>query len=114
MIVLVEVQSKWSTLGTALRVPEQRLPLHLFIPNSEKLKVTLQAWIDGRGKYSEVTWVTIIDAVEGPIINNQRIGYEIRKHLAQDEIFEKYMNQLLERPCISEFILLILITFYSV
>ena len=75
MMVLAEIQSQWSTLGTALNVPEEMLPVNQQnVPDNVKLKATLQAWIDTRS--SPVTWKTVMEAVESPIIN-RRVGDEI-------------------------------------
>ena len=91
MMVLAEIQSQWSTLGTALNVPEEMLPVNQqSVPDNVKLKATLQAWIDTRS--SPVTWKTVMEAVKSPIINNRRVGDEIRKYLCQDQIFHKYIE----------------------
>ena len=90
MSVLSEIRSEWATIGTSLNVPDQGL-LHLNISDSGKLNATLQAWIDGYGKYSPVSWETILDAIGGHILNNERISEKIRSYLAEDKIFEKYM-----------------------
>ena len=92
MSVLSEIQSEWATIGTSLNVPDQGL-LHLNISDSGKLNATLQAWIDGYGKYSPVSWETVVDAVGGPLLNNERILHKIRSYLAEDKIFEKYMEK---------------------
>ena len=92
MTVLAEIQSQWSSLGTALNVPEEMLTVTLqSVPNEMKLKATLQAWIDTRS--SPVEWETIINAVRGPIINNERVANAILHYLYQDEIFQKYCHQ---------------------
>ena len=90
MTVLAEIQSRWSTLGTALSVPEERLPVNQqIVPDDVKLKATLQAWINTRS--SPVNWETVINAVRGPIINNERVGCKIIHYLSQDDVFEIYM-----------------------
>ena len=92
MTVLAEIRSQWSTLGTALNIPEGQLPVNQqSVPDDVKLKTTLQAWIDTRS--SPVKWETVIDAVRGPIINNERVAYKIADYLRQDDIFEKYMDK---------------------
>ena len=90
MYVLSQIQSQWFTLGTALNVPPNQGLLHQDIPISAKLNITLQLWLDGNGKYSPVTWRRVMEAVESPIVNNRRVGDEIRDYLMQDEIFYKY------------------------
>ena len=92
MTVLAEIKSQWSTLGTALSVPEGLLPVNQqSVPDDVKLKTTLQAWIDTRS--SPVNWETVIDAVRGPIINNERVAHEIADYLSQDDVFEKYKEK---------------------
>ena len=90
MSLLSQIQSQWFTLGTVLNVPNQGL-LDWDIPSSAKLNVTLQLWLDGNGKYSPVTWRTVMEAVESPV-KNRRVGDEIRKYLCQDQIFHKYIE----------------------
>lgn len=85
MIVLSQIESQYSMLGTALNIPYQG------ISNCATLNDTLQLWLDGNGKYSPVTWITVMEAVEGPIVNNKRIFEEIVDYLNKDEIFQKYM-----------------------
>ena len=92
MSVLSQIQSQWFTLGTALNIPPNQGLLHQDIPISTKLNITLQLWLDGNGKYSPVTWKRVMEAVESPIVNNRRVGDEIRDYLRQDEIFHKYMT----------------------
>ena len=92
MSVLSEIRSEWATIGTSLNVPDQGL-LHLNISDSGKLNATLQAWIDGYGKYSPVLWKTVLDAIEGPILNNERMSQKIRNYLDKDEIYFKYIEK---------------------
>ena len=93
MSVLSEIRSEWATIGTSLNVPDQGL-LHLNISDSGKLNATLQVWIDGDGKYSPVSWKTILDAIGGPILNNERVSVRIRNYLCKDEIYFKYMEKV--------------------
>ena len=67
MIVLSQIESQYSMLGTALNIPYQA------ISNCATLNATLQLWLDSNGKYSPVTWRTVMEAVEGPIVNNKRV-----------------------------------------
>ena len=92
MSVLSEIRSEWATIGTSLNVPDQGL-LHLNISDLGKLNATLQVWIDGDGKYSPVCWETVLNAVEGPILNNERVSMRIRHYLRTDKIYEKYFNK---------------------
>ena len=77
----------------ALNVPEQGLQ---YQPksNMDKLRETLQEWINGNGKHSPVTWEQLIGAIEGPIIGNQRVADAIRDYLAEDKIYKKYAERL--------------------
>ena len=93
LIVLAEIQFKWSSIGMALNVPEQGLQYQPS-QNIEKLQTTLQTWINGNGKYSPVTWEELIDAIEGPIVGNQRVADAIRDYLCKDKTYKKYMERL--------------------
>ena len=92
MSVLSEIRSEWATIGTSLNVPDQGL-LHLNISDSGKLNATLQAWIDGYDKYSPVLWETVLNAIGGPIVNNERISHKIRSYLCKDEVYLKYIER---------------------
>ena len=91
--ILAEIQYQWSSIGMALNIPEQGLQYQPS-PNIVKLQTILQTWFDGNGKYSPVTWGQLIDAIEGPIIGNQRVADSIREYLAEDNTYKKYVERL--------------------
>lgn len=93
LLILAEIQYQWSSIGMALNVPEQGLQ-YQNSPNIDKLKATLQTWIDGNGRHSPVTWEQLIDAIEGPIIGNQRVADAIRDYLREEKTYKKYAERL--------------------
>jgi hypothetical protein len=77
---LALISHKWEHIGRALSVDN-----HIIIglrgnqvDNMMRLSEILQAWID---KDEDVTWKTIIDAIEGPIVDNKAFADEIRQNL---------------------------------
>ena len=52
--------------------------------NIVKLAQVVNSWITTES--CPVTWKTVIDAIEGPLINNKQVANTIRKHLADPEL----------------------------
>jgi hypothetical protein len=81
MNILAEIAPQYNDIGTALNVPMSSLGLP---DNPDKykdnLRRTLEWWlINGDSVGSPVTYNTIINAIEGPIVQNYRLSQEIKK-----------------------------------
>jgi hypothetical protein len=81
MNILAEIAPQYDDIGTALNVPMSSLGLP---DNPDKykdnLRRTLEWWlINGDSVGSPVTYNTIINAIEGPIVQNYRLSQEIKK-----------------------------------
>jgi hypothetical protein len=79
--ILAEIAPQYSDIGTALRVPMKTLGLN---KDSDKhqsnLRTTLEWWIaSGNRIGSPVTFDTLIEAIEGPIVQNYELAQEIKK-----------------------------------
>lgn len=78
---LSKISYNWSIIGESLKVPFQHLQEidRINCSNLEKLSKVLQKWLDGM--YTAVTWATIIDAIDGEIVQQPAVAMEIREHL---------------------------------
>lgn len=90
------IANKYAEIGIALKVP-QNLGLIPF-PQSvmQNLATTLQWWIDNGNKPeidSPVTWEKLIDAIDGPVVDNHRIAEKIRDFLKQCDVYERYLKK---------------------
>ena len=72
----------WYEIGLSLKVSRRVLNdlRHSQESNIVKLDQVIQSWITTESHF--VTWETVIDAIEGPIVNNKLVANTIRKHLA--------------------------------
>jgi hypothetical protein len=81
MNILAEIAPQYNNIGTALNVPMKTLGLiHHPDNHQDNLRRTLEWWlINGDSVRSPVTYNTIINAIEGPIVQNYRLAQEIKK-----------------------------------
>jgi hypothetical protein len=83
MNILAEIAPQYDDIGTALNVPMSSLGLPDAMNPDEyraNLGQTLEWWlINGDSVGSPVTYNTIINAIEGPIVQNYRLSQEIKK-----------------------------------
>ena len=64
--------------------------------NTIKLDQVIQSWITTTESYL-VTWETVIDAIEGPIVNNKQVANAICEHLINTEL--KCQPEIEETSC---------------
>ena len=83
LLLLANLRARWKTIGLALRVGSDTLDglSQSLQPNTDKLADVIGAWIST--KPSPVTWETLIDAIEGPLLQHKAKADEIRGHLAK-------------------------------
>ena len=83
LLLLANLRARWKTIGLALRVGSDTLDglSQSLQPNTDKLADVIGAWIST--KPSPVTWETLIDAIEGPLLQHKAKADEIRAHLAK-------------------------------
>ena len=88
--VLADINYEWETIGVALKVQESVLGCLRYSSQSDKIKMIrlVQSWIDAIP--SEVSWLTVIQAVEGPIVNHISTAMKIRQYLAKPEVQSRY------------------------
>lgn len=63
--------------------------------NIVKLDQVIQSWITNES--CPVTWETVIDAIESPIVSNKNLATEIRERLADAEL--KRQSQIEQIIC---------------
>ena len=89
---MAEIDQNWHQIGTALGVPFGKLQGMQINPgaNTSRLTEVIDLW--HKNKKRSATWSMVLEAVEGPIVNNQLIGQKIREWLAKEPQFTKYME----------------------
>ena len=75
--LLVDIEHKWHEIGCALQVQQDVLE-NLQHSNLLNLSDVIFIWKDTRP--SPITWETVIDAIEGPIVNDKKTADEIRQY----------------------------------
>ena len=75
--VLAPISHIWDLIGMALDIDDCIINGLKRNEVNDKIRLSgiLQAWID---KGDNVTWETIIQAIEGPIVDNKALAEEIR------------------------------------
>ena len=84
--LLADIDYKWEKIGTALDVPEKVLgSLRRSIVDDDTIKLirVIGNWFDTMP--TEVTWKTILTAIEGPIVKHCATGMKIREFLAKQK-----------------------------
>ena len=59
--------------------------------DGNKLATVLESWVDTM--VTDVTWETVIAAVEGPIVNHKSTAVRIRDFLAKHDVHTKYLRK---------------------
>ena len=79
--LLASIDSDWYKIGKALKVSHNTLEglSHNNESNTVKLEKVIHSWITTQS--SPITWETVIDAIDGNIVNNRAKVNEIREHL---------------------------------
>ena len=57
--------------------------------DGNKLDTVIESWVDTM--VTDVTWETVIAAVEGPIVNHKSTAVKIRDFLAKPDVHTKYL-----------------------
>ena len=81
MDCLNKINNKWPEIGIALNVSKNDIDSikEEHPNNTRRLGAVLQIWMD---RDQSVTWQAVIEALEGPIVDNPRIAREIKEFLA--------------------------------
>ena len=92
LIQLACIDASWRKIGNGLGVSYNKL-LSLAKSTHEdliKLSKVIQIWIemDGKDDGAPVTWITILDVLKGPLVNNKALAMKIYESLK-----EEYTNE---------------------
>ena len=64
---------------------------HSYEDDGNKLDTVIESWVDTM--VTDVTWETIIAAVEGPIVKHKSTAVKIRYFLAKPDVHAKYLRK---------------------
>ena len=59
--------------------------------DGNKLDTVIESWVDTM--VTDVTWETVIAAVEGPIVNHKSTAVKIHDFLANPDVHAKYLRK---------------------
>ena len=91
--LLTDIKHEWKKIGWALEVGRGVLGrcTHNNENDGHKLTTVIESWVDTM--VTDVTWETIIAAVEGPIVNHKSTAVKIRDFLAKPDVHAKYLRK---------------------
>ena len=79
------IDASWRSIGEGLQVSYNVIKGldESSKPNQTRLSEIIQNWLDmnGRGEGAPVTWITILDVVKGPLVQNKALTMKIYEHL---------------------------------
>ena len=79
------IDASWRSIGEGLRVSYNVIKGldESNKPNQTRLSEIIQNWLDmnGRGEGAPVTWITILDVVKGPLVQNKAHAMTIYEYL---------------------------------
>ena len=82
---LVDVDASWRKIGDGLRVKDNYLQglADGNMQNQTRLGHVIQKWLDmdGQDECAPVTWKTILDVVNGPLVKKKAQAKKIYEHL---------------------------------
>ena len=81
------IDASWRSIGEGLRVGYNVLKGldESYKPNQTRLSEIIQTWLDmnGQGEGAPVTWMTILDVIKGPLVQNKALAMKIYENLKQ-------------------------------
>ena len=93
LIQLACIDASWRSIGEGLRVGYNVLKGldESNKPNQTRLSEIIQTWLDmhGQGEGAPVTWITILDVIKGPLVQNKALAMKIYKNLKQGSFVQQ-------------------------
>lgn len=79
--LLIGIRHEWEAIGTALDIETSVLSdlRQSNVDNKVKLIRIIENWFETMP--TDITWQTVLDAIEGPIVENRAVGKKIRECL---------------------------------
>ena len=88
LIQLACINASWRKIGFGLGVSYNELQVlaQSNHQNQTKLSEIIEIWIemDGKDDSAPVTWITILDLLKGPLINNKALAMKIYQSLKKE------------------------------
>ena len=85
LMQLVDIDALWRSIGDGLGVSNNVLKglAESNMSNQTRLGEVVQKWLDmnGQGEGTSVTWITILDVVKGPLVQNKAHAMKIYEYL---------------------------------
>ena len=104
LIQLADIDASWRSIGDGLGVSDNDLQglANANMQDPTRLGHIIQNWLDmnGQGESAPVTWMTILDVVKGPLVQNKALAMTIYENLKQGSSVQqitqsKYIIQFL-------------------
>ena len=93
LIQLVCIDASWRIIGDGLGVSYNKLRglAQSNDENQTRLSKVIQQWLDmnGQGGGAPVTWITILDLLKGPLVNNKDLATKIYESLKEESSKEE-------------------------
>ena len=88
---LAPIDTSWRSIGNGLGVEYNVLQglAESNMSNQTRLDLVLQKWIELDGQDSPVTWKTIIDVVNGPLVQNKALAKEMYQYLKEERSMQQ-------------------------
>ena len=79
------IDASWRSIGEGLRVGYNVLKGldESYKSNQTRLSEIIQTWLDmnGQGEGTPVTWITILNVIKGPLVQNKALAMKIYENL---------------------------------
>ena len=91
--MLTDIEYEWKAIGRALKVGHGILGSRCRSREDDynNLATVIKSWVDTM--VTDVTWETVIAAVEGPIVNHKSTAVKIRDFLAKPDVHAEYLRK---------------------
>ena len=93
LIQLACISASWHEIGDGLGVKYNDLDslAQSNLKDQRKLGEVIEIWIkmDGKDDSAPVTWITILDVLNGPLVNNKALAMKIYQSLKEESSKEQ-------------------------
>ena len=98
---LAPIDASWHSIGNGLGVSDNDLKKLGQSTKSDQYKLdhVLQRWIEMDSQVTPVTWKTILEVIQGPLVGNYALAEKIYQYLKQ----QSFKQQKATSKCIQYF-----------